>query len=77
MQRYHLQNDEKFVEFPYDEEGLKCIKLYRKLHPEFKGRKIKSVLQLYPSIVYIGREYYSYSNKTYITDHSVAILEIK
>lgn len=55
--RYHLQNNKKFIEFPITIKGLNDAKTYRKQHAEFKHKKIKVVLQAYPSICYVYREY--------------------
>lgn len=58
MARYRLNNNNKFVEFPRTEEGLRKAKEYRKTHPEFKRRKIKEILQLLPDEIEFEKEYF-------------------
>lgn len=58
MDRYSLDNNIKFVEFPHTEEGFKKAKEYRKTHPEFKRRKIKEILQLLPDEIEFEKEYF-------------------
>ena len=57
MGRYHIRNATKFVEFPATPAGLMQAKAYRKSHPDFSRRKIRSVLQLLPQLIECGTEY--------------------
>lgn len=57
MLRYHLRNNTDMVEFPETPDGLRQIKQFRNDNTEFKGRHIRSVLQLYPSDIEIGKVY--------------------
>jgi len=54
MKRLHMQNNIHMVEFADNNTGKMQIKAFRKSHPEFKGRRIKEVLQLMPSVVPCG-----------------------
>lgn len=56
MKRLHMtnQNNTHMVEFPDNNTGKMQIKAFRKSHPEFKGRRIKEVLQLMPLAVPCG-----------------------
>lgn len=57
MLRLHLRNDTDMVEFPETPDGLRQIKQFRSDNTKFKGRHIRSVLQLYPSDIEIGKVY--------------------
>lgn len=49
MLRYHLHNRFHWIEFPHNSEGLNAARTFRKSHPEYKGRRIREVIQAYPS----------------------------
>jgi RNA recognition motif-containing protein len=58
MQRLSISNGVQFVEFPNTEDGMKQAKEFRKTHPEFKGRRIQTVLQMLPSKIEYGKIYF-------------------
>ncbi len=49
--RLHLQNDIAMIEWIDTPAGLLQAKAFRKSHPEFKNRHIRSVLQAMPDLV--------------------------
>lgn len=49
MRRLRMQNLSHGVEFPDNNTGSLQILAFRKSHPEFKGRKIRQILQLHPN----------------------------
>lgn len=55
MKRLRLQNNTHAIEFESSGEGLKQAREFRASHPEFTGRKIKSVPQLEPDKVPLGQ----------------------
>ena len=54
MKRLMIKNTTHKVEFPDTPAGMMQIKAFRKSHQEFKGRRIKAILQLLPSAVPCG-----------------------
>ena len=59
MRRLHITNKAKthFVEFIDDEKGMQQAKELRKHNPNYKGQRIKNVIQLYYSDVLPEIEY--------------------
>lgn len=55
--RLHMQNKTHMVEFPDTCWGKMQIKAFRKSHPEFKGCKIREVIQAYPEKIEMGTIY--------------------
>jgi hypothetical protein len=58
-QRLHINNKSmtKFMEFVDDETGMKDAKKFRKNHPDYKGQRIKHILQMYFYMINCGFEY--------------------
>lgn len=54
MRRIHIQNDTHFCEFPDTLAGKIQAMAFRKTHKEFKGKRLRFVLQLIPSAVPCG-----------------------
>lgn len=52
--RIHLQNETHIVEWPDTEIGQKKAIEFRKTHKEFKYRRLKRVLQAFPSLIHCG-----------------------
>jgi len=52
--RYHLQNDTHLVEFPFTDEGRRQAAKFRSENSAFKRRKIRDIIQAYPSLVPFG-----------------------
>ena len=48
-QRYRIQNDTHFIEFPYSDKGYSDAIIFRWRNKEFKGRWIREIIQAYPS----------------------------
>jgi len=47
--RYHMEGaDNCFIEAPQNKEGLETLRKMRAYRPQFKYRRIKSVIQAYP-----------------------------
>lgn len=63
MKRIRLQNDTHLIEWADNNGGRLQAEAFRKNHPEFKGRKIRSILQLRPSEVPCG-EILPFTGKT-------------
>ncbi len=47
--RYHMSSDNHMVEAPHNAVGKAKLEVIRKKDRRFKGRRIQSVLQAYPS----------------------------
>lgn len=47
--RYHMKNNTHMVEAEKTPEGLNALNLFKRDHPEFRGRHIREVLQYLPS----------------------------
>ena len=49
--RYHMSNASRrvFVEAPHTRLGKTRLEMYRREHPDFKGCRIVSIIQAYPS----------------------------
>jgi len=55
--RLHLRNDTHMIEWTETFAGLLKAKGFRQSHPEFKGCRIRSIVQLNPEQVECGRVY--------------------
>jgi len=55
--RLHIDNGFYMREFSDTAEGLKDAKEFRKNHEEFKGRKIRKIIQAFPSKILINKTY--------------------
>lgn len=54
--RYHIQNVTHFAEFEFSTSGKEKALAFRANNPEFKRRRIRSVIQAYPSRVPLGKK---------------------
>lgn len=52
--RYRIQNNTHFVEMPRSISGRLFLEQFRQMHPEFKRRRIRDIVQAHPSKVRIG-----------------------
>ena len=52
--RLRMQNEKQFIEQMDTPTGKQFLQELRKSNPEFKGKRINSVLQAYPSLIQIG-----------------------
>lgn len=55
--RYHIDDGNIMVEAPHTIEGKKRLEEIRKQKKSFKGRRIKDVIQAYPSTIKYYRVY--------------------
>lgn len=52
--RYRIHNNTHLIEMPLSVIGKQFLQSVRKNYPEFKGKRIKTIIQAYPSKVEIG-----------------------
>jgi hypothetical protein len=54
MRRLRLRNATHLVEFPDNGPGMLQAVAFRRLHPQFKRRRIRHILQMCPEQVSLG-----------------------
>ena len=55
--RWHINNDRMMIEAPATKVGKEKLESIRKIRPSYKNRKIRKVIQAYPSKIRYYREY--------------------
>ena len=55
--RLHIQNNSHMAEWPDTQAGQMQARAFRKSHPQFKRRRIRSVIQAHPSLIECGTIY--------------------
>jgi len=68
--RLHLENNTHFIEELNNEAGRERLQLIRKTYKEFKGRRIKSIIQVLPETIILGK-FYMYRGYTYAIDQTI------
>lgn len=52
--RLHIRNDTHMVEWSDNSTGLMQARAFRRSHPEFKRRRIRAVIQAFPTKIACG-----------------------